>query len=121
MRSAQRHFTSAFICVHLCCRPSVLLGIALATLVACDQPLTTKTDYQMWLERHPQDSEAHWQLADLLLQERDYQGAEHHYRTALSINPRTVDAWVGLGNISCKQGLYEQAESHFRNALSLDE
>ena len=49
MRSAQRHFTSPFICVHLRirCRPSVILGIALATLVACDRLPTTKTDYLM--------------------------------------------------------------------------
>ena len=72
------------------------MGIALATLVACERPPTTKTDYQMWLERHPQDGEAHWQLADLLLRERDYQGAEHHFRKALSIRPQTADAY-GLG------------------------
>jgi serine/threonine protein kinase len=60
----------------------------------------------------PQNFEAHFQLARLLTQKRQYPAAIQEYHRALNINNRIPEAYFNLGYIHLIQGNYDLAIQH---------
>jgi tetratricopeptide (TPR) repeat protein len=56
-------------------------------------------------------------LASALLETKDFEGAERHFRAALTIRPTYANAQFNLGLLLQTQGKMDEAESHFRDAI----
>ena len=67
------------------------------------------------LQQNPRYAPAHWTYA--LLQERlgQFDLAEKHFRTALSLDGSDSRAHNNFGTFLCKQKRYREADEHFQN------
>jgi protein O-GlcNAc transferase len=59
--------------------------------------------------------EAHLNLGDLLLRERDFSGAQPHFEAALQIDAANANAWLGLGQCLLNIGKGAQALQAFEH------
>jgi tetratricopeptide (TPR) repeat protein len=63
------------------------------------------------------DADSAWAYA--LLQRGDLAGAETHFKAALKVQPRFIDALLGLGEVQMAQGKPNEAVRQFRDAATL--
>lgn len=61
-----------------------------------------------------------YKAATKKVKRNDIQGAIAEYETAISLNPRYVDAYKGLANVYLNKSNYDMAIVYFSKALSLD-
>ena len=72
------------------------------------------------LELDPQESRSHRILAHIWLNRRDYNGAEHHFRRALDLNPNDADARATIGHLLALRGRAEEALIWIESAMRLN-
>ncbi|PYJ05833.1 MAG: hypothetical protein DME25_07710 [Verrucomicrobia bacterium] len=66
-----------------------------------------------------ESSAAHYNLANLFSKHGRLDEAETHYRAALRLKPRYVEAWYNLGILKAKQGQTDEAAQDYAMALRL--
>jgi Flp pilus assembly protein TadD len=59
-------------------------------------------------------------LGTLSFQQRDFDGAERHYRLALELNPQSAYAYAHLGEVEIFRKNKKGAEAHLKQAIKLD-
>src|SRR5450830_202115 len=75
---------------------------------------------QMAAELLPNDSEAHYNLANCYYDKIQLKEAASSYQKAININPRFAQAYYNLGSVLKDQGLFAEAEVSYKNALKID-
>jgi len=66
-------------------------------------------------------AEAHASLAPVLSDyDRDWAGAEQHYRRAIELNPNYATAHQWYGEMLFREGRFDEGEAEIRRALELD-
>jgi tetratricopeptide (TPR) repeat protein/predicted Ser/Thr protein kinase/TolB-like protein len=75
--------------------------------------------YTNLLRLHPNDPEAHYELALLQEEAGEFEEAEQHLGTALAADPRNVTAQLALGRVLIKSGATEDALAPLNQAMSL--
>ena len=74
--------------------------------------------FQRSLKARPTSS-AHYNLANLLSQQGDFEQAEAHYEAALKLKPGLVEAWYNLGALQAKRGKLQAAAQDYAAALRI--
>ena len=79
-------------------------------------------DFSDWIESHPKDEYAHYNLGVLLLDSGDAASAIPHFTEALRLNPGygAVHYNLGLGRALAAKGLTQEAVAQYREALRVD-
>lgn len=96
------------------------LAVAMAVLVALSGCVTTENS-SFNDKRDPQRALAFsLQAARSYIAQRNWEDAQRHLRTALSIDDRNAEVHEALALVFQNTGEYELAERHFRRAISLD-
>ncbi len=67
----------------------------------------------------PNDSEAHYNLANCYYDKNQLQEAASSYQAAIKINPRFAQAHYNLGSVFKDQGLFAEAEACYKTALKI--
>jgi len=78
------------------------------------------TFYRHILRNSPVDADAWFNLANELLELRNYSEARRHFKAALAHDlhaPNTPDIYLGLGNTYLREGNNSEAERHYLVAL----
>ena len=83
-----------------------LLGVAFAA--EGDKSLS-RTCYEFALEAKPDFVEAHVNLGDMLLGEREFLRAQPHFESAIEADSNNANAWLGLGQCLLNTGKGMQA------------
>lgn len=79
-----------------------------------------KADAEQFLSERP-DNEIGWTLLGHILADMDDdEAAKEAYKTAISLDPTTVEAITGMGILSRRLGEYDQAAEYYYKAISLD-
>jgi superkiller protein 3 len=78
------------------------------------------TQYQMILERDPDDAATHGRLADALMSSADYVQAIPHYQALLAARPADARALGGLGIAYAQTGRVDDAIATFQRAVDAD-
>ena len=76
--------------------------------------------YCIATEVAPESSDAHYQVAFILLKLREYDKAAESCRRALDLRPDFTNALHLLGNVLLAQALPDEAERSYRKALEVD-
>ncbi len=90
------------------------IGVVLAADGRSDE---ARAAYEEALTLNPEDSRAHNDLAILLEEKKDLDGALTHYRAAVMANPEFVLAWSNLGDLLGRTGDTQGAIDAFKKAL----
>ena len=77
-------------------------------------------EYSAALSINPDDAEAHFHLANILVQMREGAEAIEHYQASLAIEPANKFAWVSLGDLLLATGRVDEAAHCFQEALRID-
>jgi Flp pilus assembly protein TadD len=77
-------------------------------------------EFQAALQLDPDNSELHGNLAFMLLQQRDFEGARLHYETYLARQKGSAFVLTNLGMALQELGRVDEAAARFRQALALD-
>ena len=78
-----------------------------------------ETLYQTTIERNPDCSMAHNNLAAILERRRDFGHAIEHYQRAVEINSDNAEAHNSLGTLLERCGQSDEAIEHYRRALDI--
>lgn len=78
------------------------------------------SDYQKIVEIEPQLALGHSNLANMLLERKEWARAAAEYRLALKLDPTSVRAHLGLGSLLDELGWYDEAQVEFQRALELE-
>ena len=78
---------------------------------------TALRNIQKGLEEDSKNAEAHNVIATIYQQLEQNSLAEKHFRTALSLDPKSPYILTAWGNFLCDKGQYSEAEAQFRKAL----
>ena len=84
-----------------------------------DRPDQAKSAYRKVLMNFPKCKEAHFQLAVLLHDAQDLEGAVRHFRSLLQLAPELAEVHFNLGMMLSSLGEKSEAASSFRRALEL--
>lgn len=68
----------------------------------------------------PQDATCQRLMGHVLLQDRDYDLAEHHARRALELNPHDADCVISMGYLLVQRGRPEEGLAHMEQAVRLN-
>ncbi len=110
----------------LAVRPTVpAFGVAATALLGCAGVSFQQASYwrndetlcRRGIDKNPQSSTAHTNLARYLEAHGDADGAIKHYRAAIDVNPREAIAYNNLGNLFVARGDLAGAISNFDAAL----
>ena len=104
------------------------LPICVATLGACltvgfgqSGPADSLDKYQKELEANPRSSLAHYRIAEIFLQQNNYQSAANELRAALNgdLDPKWTEVWahVNLGKIFDVTGQRDRAVNEYKQAI----
>jgi tetratricopeptide (TPR) repeat protein len=74
--------------------------------------------YELSLEKHPNQPVVHKKIAGCLCQQRKYEQAIAQYQKGLVLAPRDADLLNDLGYTYYEKGEYETAEKYLRQALA---
>jgi TonB family protein len=76
----------------------------------------------IWFVHHQPtpDPQAHYRMGELLLSQKNFDGAITHYREAIRINPDYAAAHAGLGSALRETGDLENAIAEFRKVIRLN-
>ncbi len=103
--------------------PVAVLGLALLAGIPTLQRIETwSSAEQLWrdtVEARPENSMAHFMLANTLKIEKRYEEALPFYEHALELKPRDFKTLVNMGNCQQSAGLLEAAERTQRRAIAL--
>lgn len=100
------------------------IHLAICILVLSSSPssiplLDSLENLKETLEENPDNREIHFRIAEIYLQQREYEKAQNHLRTTLSLNGSGEEEILFvLGRIALKEKKYEEALNHFRKAES---
>lgn len=78
-----------------------------------------KLGYQQILAEFPKSTEAHFQMAILLHDERDPEGAVRHFERLLHLSPNLAEVQFNLGTLLAQLGRKQEAAERFRKAIAL--
>lgn len=78
-----------------------------------------KSAYRQILTKHPQSPEAHFQMAVLLHDEDDLEGAVRHFQRLVDISPKLAEVHFNLGTMLGRLGREQEASESFRRAIDL--
>ncbi|OGF53387.1 MAG: hypothetical protein A2Z21_06980, partial [Candidatus Fraserbacteria bacterium RBG_16_55_9] len=82
---------------------------------------TTRRDVaKKILDLDPKDTKTRSKLAQLYLDQRDYNGAIEQYQAILASDPQSWQAQSGLGDAYMIQNEYAPAKDHFKSAILLN-
>jgi tetratricopeptide (TPR) repeat protein len=95
----------------------ISLGRSLASIGRLTE---AKEHFKAALSNDPDSPDGHNNLANAMLQERDYDGAIEHYRSAISARPRFAIAHSNLGVALAAKGDLEGAIKEFQTAVGID-
>jgi len=76
-------------------------------------------DFQAATSLDPKNARAHYNLGNVLVQQREWDLALAQFQKALALQPDFAEAHNNLGNILFEQGLVEMAIDHFQVALKI--
>ncbi len=76
--------------------------------------------YQVALQQNPSNAETHFDLATVLMMQRNFNAAEQFCAQAVRLDPDYVDAHGLLGMIRMAQGRPGEGFEHYRQALRVD-
>jgi tetratricopeptide (TPR) repeat protein len=74
--------------------------------------------YKPLVDAHPKNAAHHERLADLYRMAGNLEGAIHHFRAALELNPNQSGAAVMLGFLLANKGQKEEASRYYKQALA---
>ena len=94
-----------------------LIGLSLARQGHLPQAVD---EFQAALQLDPDNSELHGNLAFMLLQQRDFEGARQHYEAHLARQKGSAFVLTNLGIALQELGRLDEAAARFRQALALD-
>ncbi len=77
-------------------------------------------DFRELLTKHPDDAEAHYNLARALGEIGDLVASEHHLREAIRIRPTFRDAHFNLAVLLGRSKRGEESQSHLERVATLD-
>jgi TonB family protein len=99
------------------------LCISLALGFGQTNPADSLEKYKRDLEANPSSSLAHYQIAQIYFQQKNYQSAANEFREALNgdLQPPWIEAQahIGLGDIFNLTGQFERAENEYRLAQAV--
>ncbi len=78
-----------------------------------------KSAYQQILSKHPKSTEAHFQLAILLHDDGDLEGAVRHFQHLLRLSPNLAEVHYNLGTMLASLGRKQEAAESFRKSVEL--
>lgn len=78
-----------------------------------------KRAFQQILARHSDSKESHFQMAVLLHDENNLEGAVFHFRSLLQISPELAEVHFNLGTLLSKLGRTAEAAEAFSKAVEL--
>ena len=78
-----------------------------------------KSAYLQILSNHPRSTEAHFQIAVLLHDEDDLEGAVRHFKRLLDISPKLAEVHFNLGTMLVRLGRKQEATESFMRAVEL--
>src|SRR5687768_2305049 len=99
--------------------PDALIALGNAYLLAGRSAEALKT-FQHLLSVDPANALAYENMGTVLLQAKDYTGAELALRRALTMNPALPGAWTALGVVFAGTGRRDEAIEAWKRALQLD-
>jgi TolA-binding protein len=94
-----------------------LIGLSLARQGRLPQAVD---EFQAALQLDPDNSDLHGNLAFMLLQQRDFEGARQHYEAYLTRQKGSAFVLTNLGMALQELGRLDEAAARFRQALALD-
>jgi len=103
--------------------PSLIAAFYLCVAIASGQSGSNAAihNYQDQLKANPRDSLAHYQLAEIFFQQKNYQTAANEFREALNgdLQPRWTEVWshLRLADIFDRSGQHDRAVNEYRLAI----
>ncbi len=82
-------------------------------------PKKAKSAYRRILSTYPKSTEAHFQMAILLHDEHDPEGAVRHFQLLLQLSPKLAEVHFNLGTILVRLGRNQEAAESFKRAVEL--
>lgn len=70
--------------------------------------------YKKCIEIDPEKDEAHYNLGNLLYDQKLYNEALQHFEKAIEINPSDLDYYYNKGVVLTKLGIIQEAEIFFK-------
>lgn len=83
------------------------------------RPKQAKSAYRRILSTYPNSTEAHFQLAILLHDDNDPEGAARHFQRLLQLSPQLAEVHFNLGTILVRLGRKQEAAESFGRAVEL--
>ena len=83
-------------------------------------PRQAEKAYRAAIGRNPREFLAHYNLANLLVDEQRLREAEKHYLEAIAIKSDNSDAMLNLGNVLEFQGRVKQAIAYYEQAAAIE-
>jgi tetratricopeptide (TPR) repeat protein len=96
---------------------ALLLMLGVLTWKQCRIYADSETLWRATIERNPASWLAQNNLGDILLRERQFDGAIVHFRKAIAIDPDYAEAFNNLGNALLQMGQTDEAIAQFQHAL----
>ncbi|XP_071942177.1 protein O-mannosyl-transferase TMTC1-like [Antedon mediterranea] len=91
----------------------------LGTLLITEKPDVAKALFTNAIVNNPQHARAHFNLANVLRDQKIYDKAEAEYRASLRINADFSDAHINLGTLLLDLGRPKEARKHYLKSVTL--
>lgn len=99
---------------------TLCLAMTVATRAQLNRWKNSATLYQHTIDVTKDNATMHFNLANVLYEQNNYDQAEHHYNMTIRIDPENPDAHNNLAGIFTQKGDYDAATTYYNKALTID-